>query len=78
MFILLKCFCVAAAQVDTTKGAAMALPEAGHAAMTAPIASQEAVVAVATQGKALPSFLSTKRRVATADYSTLHWADPDY
>ena len=56
----------------------MAVPKAGHAAMTAPKASQEAVVAVAIQGKALPSCLSTKRRVAIADHSTLHWADPDY
>ena len=52
MTILLKCFFVAAAQDDITQGAAMALPVAGQAAMTALIASQKAVVAVDTQGEA--------------------------
>jgi len=33
MTSLLKCFFVAAAQADTTQGAAVALPVAGHAAM---------------------------------------------
>ena len=49
MASLLK-FLFIAAQADTTLGAAVALPVAGHAVMAAPITDQEAIVAGATQG----------------------------
>lgn len=48
MASLLK-FLFIAAQADTTLGAAVALPVAGHAVMAAPITDQEAIVAGATQ-----------------------------
>lgn len=48
---MLKCFFVAAAQAGTAQGTAVALPVAGHAAMAAPIAYQEAAAAGATQGE---------------------------